>query len=330
MSLPLKAKVAVRDHWEKADSPVQKAIKEVKELLGLNVHCEPEWPILISELKTVYEDKAQLIGAVVGILQTWFATLAEILDDSSQDAWSENVVEKINELTSKLKLTVEVSETEQTSTEWSDKRLGFLVSLPKVQVYQPAQFASLFKGQLLDCFEKKKRPSQSLPIRSTTGDEWANVATDEAAEKPTQPVAAKSAFTAVEYLPNASTLPKPGTLLLKPPYHLFIHTIGNNKLEIQCSHSGTLEVLADYLKRWCRINPNLTTKPPAVEITLNQGSCGFGLTYDTLTLYSENRYAGIFTVSPTLILHLIEGQFGYDRVYSDASTWQYRRDAPFR
>lgn len=99
----------MRDKWEKTDSPVQTVIKEVKSLLGLDVHCEPEWPILISELEKVYEDKAQLIGALVGILQTWFATLAEILDDSTQDTWSEKVVEKVNELTSRLNVTVEVN-----------------------------------------------------------------------------------------------------------------------------------------------------------------------------------------------------------------------------
>ncbi|KAF7551234.1 hypothetical protein G7Z17_g5166 [Cylindrodendrum hubeiense] len=330
MSLPLKAKVAVRDKWEKADSPVQTAIKEVKGLLGLDVHCEPEWPILISELEKVYEDKAQLIGALIGITQVWFATLAEIMDDSTQDTWSEKVVEKINEVTSRLNVTLEVSETEQASTEWSDSRKGFLVLVPKVHVYQPAQFGSLFKDQLLDCFEEKKKPSQPLPIHSTTGDEWADVGIDDTTERPATTVVSKGAASIVEYLPDPNTLPKPGTLLLKPPYHLFIHALGNNKLEIQCSHSATLEVLSEYLKRWCRINPNLTTKPPAVEITLNQGSCGFGLTYDTLTLYSENRYAGIFTVSPTLILHLVEGQFGYERVYSDATTWQYRRDTPFK
>lgn len=90
---------------------------------------------------------------------------------------------------------------------------------------------------------------------------------DEAAEKPVKPTATKDTASIVDYLPDANTLPKPGTLLLKPPYHLFIHAIGNNKLEIQCSHSATLEVLSDYLKRWCRINPNLTTKVSQPHIT---------------------------------------------------------------
>lgn len=166
----------------------------------------------------------------------------------------------------------QASEIERASTGWSDRRKGFLVCIPKVHVYQPAQFGSLFKEQLLDCFEEKKKSSQSLPIHCTTGDEWADVGMDEAAEKPVKPTATKSTASIVDYLPDANTLPKPGTLLLKPPYHLFIHAIDNNKLEIQCSHSATLEVLSDYLKRWCRINPNVTTKVSQPHITPMQGT----------------------------------------------------------
>lgn len=64
----------------------------------------------------------------------------------------------------------------------------------------------------------------------------------------------------MDYLPDPNTMPKPGTLLQRAPYHLFVYASGKNKIEIECSHSQTLEVLSEYLKRWCRINPNLTTK----------------------------------------------------------------------
>lgn len=216
-------------------------------------------------------------------------------------------------------------------TEWSDSRQGFVVSVPKVHMYQPAQFAQVFMEQLLECFdEKKQQQSESLPIHSTTGDEWADVGIDETQERSTKTAESTALAPAVEFLPDPNNLPKPGTLLLKPPYHLLINSYGGNKLEIQCSHSATLDVLSQYLKRWCKINPNLTTKPPAVDIELNQGTCGFGLTYDTLTLSCENRYGSRFTVSPTLILHLVEGVLGYERVFSDASSWHYRRDAPFK
>jgi hypothetical protein len=106
---PLKVKVALRDHWEKADSPLQKSIQDVKALLGLDVYCEPQWPIIISDLEKLYDDKGQLTQAVIGLLHTWFVTIAELMDDESHEAWSENVVEKIREFTSRLKLNVEVS-----------------------------------------------------------------------------------------------------------------------------------------------------------------------------------------------------------------------------
>jgi hypothetical protein len=136
-----------------------------------------------------------------------------------------------------------------------------VVFIPKVQVYQPAQFAQVFKEQLLECFdEKKPQQSESLPIHSTTGDEWADVGVDEAPERSTKTVESTTLASIVEFLPDPNNLPKPGTLLLKPPYHLIINSYSSNKLEIQCSHSATLDVLNQYLKRWCKINPNLTTK----------------------------------------------------------------------
>lgn len=106
---PLKVKIALRDHCEKPDSPLQKSIKEVKDLLGLDVYCEPEWSIIVSDLERAYDDKGQLVQAVVGVLHAWFVTVAELMDDESHEAWSEKVVEKVREFASRLKVVVEVS-----------------------------------------------------------------------------------------------------------------------------------------------------------------------------------------------------------------------------
>ncbi|KAI5457674.1 hypothetical protein BGZ63DRAFT_493732 [Mariannaea sp. PMI_226] len=329
MSLPLKVKIAVRDFWEKVDSPLQKSIKEVKQVLGLDVYCEPQWPIIVSDLEKIYDDKGQLVQVVTSFVHTWFVTIAELMDDSNHDEWSEKVVGKVKDFgRSRLKVNVEVCEGERASTLWSDSLGAFVVSIPKVHVYQPVQFAQVFKEQLLDCFEKKtQQTSEPVPIHSTTGDEWDDVGIEETPE-PTKKMAETKTSTAVEFLPDPNNLPKPGTLLLKPPYHLIINAFGSKKIEVQCSHAGTLDVLHEYLKRWCKLNPSLSDKPPAVEIELNQGTCGFGLTYDTLKLTCEHRYGLQFTVSPTLILHLVEGVLGYERVFSDASSWHYRRTSP--
>lgn len=105
----MKAKVSVRDNWANPDSPAQKAIKSLKEVLGLEVHCEPEWPILVSELDGVWEDKSQLVASVASFLQTWFRVLTELLDDEGQEEWTDKLLTKINELCSRLNLIVEVS-----------------------------------------------------------------------------------------------------------------------------------------------------------------------------------------------------------------------------
>ncbi|KAF5003816.1 hypothetical protein FDECE_9659 [Fusarium decemcellulare] len=284
MSLPLKAKVSIRDNWTKPDCPAQKAIKNLKEVLGLQIYCEPEWPILVSELGNVWEDKSQLVASVVSFLQTWFQTLTELLEDSTQEEWADILLNKINELCSRLNLIVEVSETQKAST----------------------------------------KTTPSIPIHSTTGDEWADVRAEDVSEKSVKQRPAKSEAPVIEYLPDPNTMPKPGTLLQRVPYHLFVYSSGKNNIEIECSHSQTLEVLSEYLKRWCRINPNITTKPPAVDIELNHGTSGFGVVYDRLTLFCENRYGGIFTVSPTMILNLVEGVFGYERLTlrNDGAIWR--------
>ncbi|KAJ4260538.1 hypothetical protein NW762_007279 [Fusarium torreyae] len=329
MSIPLKAKVSIRDNWTNPDSPAQKSMRNLKYVLGLDAHCEPQWPILISELDKVFEDKSQLVVSVTSFLQTWFQVLAELLEDENQEIWTDKLLTRIRELSSRLNLTIEVSDNERTSTKWSDGHLGFVLYIPKVLVYQPVQFAGVYKEQLLDCFEEIQ-PSKPLPIHSTTGDEWADVGVDEPEEQPAKQSQASIKAPALDYLPDPNTLPKPGTLLQKAPYHLFVYASGKNKIEIECSHSETLQVLADYLKRWIRINPNITNKPPAVEIGLNHATCGFGLEYDRLTLFCENRYGSVFTISATMILNLVEGVFGYERVYGDSCSWHYRRDTPFK
>lgn len=107
-----------------------------------------------------------------------------------------------------------------------------------------------FNAQLRGCF------GSPLPvITKSAGDDWAKVKvqqgqTDrtELVERPV-PGAQKP-----HYLPNVAALPRPDELLLKPPYHLIIHSDGRSLTELHCSHSPTLEFLADYLRRWCRVN----------------------------------------------------------------------------
>ncbi|KAF5552121.1 cytochrome family 51 (sterol 14-demethylase) [Fusarium mexicanum] len=328
MSLPLKAKVSIRDNWEKPECRAQESMKKLKDVLGLDVDCEPQWQILVSELESSWEDKGELVSSVASFIHIWLEALTELLDDEAHETWTDTVLTNIRELTSRLNLTVEVSENQRPSTKWSAAQLGFILYIPKDVTRQPAQYFGLFKEQLLECFEEN-RPSKTLPIHSTTGDEWADVAAEDGEEETAEPSQAGKKAPAVDYLPDPNTMPKPSALFQQAPYHLFVYS-SSNRIEIECSHSQTLEVLAEYLKKWTKTNVNRVDKPPAVEITLNHAASGFGLECDKLTLHCENRYGPIYNISAAAILNLVEGVFGYERVYGDSTSWHYRRDTPFK
>lgn len=139
-------------------------------------------------------------------------------------------------------------------TYFSEALRGFIVALPNDEIHPIAQFKATFKDQLLTCLEKK-----SLAVRSTPGDEWTDVGA--AAQEERRPIVNEpvSAAPNVEFLPDPESLPRPSTLLLKPPYHLFIYGMGD-KMQIQCSHTPTLDFLSTYLKKWSKVNPNLINK----------------------------------------------------------------------
>jgi len=181
--------------------------------------------------------------------------MTELLDDSAHEDWTEAVLEKSKY--GRLRLFLEVSTSGEAATMWSDQRSGFVLNLPKKRLFQPAELFPIFRGELLTCFQAKKTPVSARQGVSAA-DEWADVKLDTATGKPEviekmSTSSLPTARTTVEFLPNALSLPRPDELFLRPPYHLTL-VPGGSELEIQCSHSPTLKVIAGYLERWCRVN----------------------------------------------------------------------------
>lgn len=254
---PLKAQVGIRDHWKKEDGPLQTTLRDLEGLIGHSVVIEPEWPLIVAELDSFYEDKNNLIAIVAGCVQAWAKSMMELLEDPAHADWTDTLLEKIPV---RMRVYVEVAGSASAATAWSEQRDGFVLSLPKKTVYQPAELFPVFRGGLLPCFEVKKKPQ--LPVRqadSGAADEWEGVEVDattgtaQVAQAPRASYAPAAARPKVEFLPNMASLPRPDQLFLQPPYYLsLIH--GHHQIELHCSHSPTLELLAEYLKRWCRIN----------------------------------------------------------------------------
>ncbi|KAL1837816.1 hypothetical protein VTJ49DRAFT_3381 [Mycothermus thermophilus] len=332
--LPLKAKLGIREHWTKEDSPVQQALRGLQELLGHEVVIDPEWPLIVATLDPLYQDKTNLVAVVAGCVQAWAKSMAELLDNSANETWTEQVLEKVSV---RLRAFVEVSSSDQASTSWSEERDGFVISLPKKTVVQPAQLFPVFQGGLLVCFDKPKQP-QPLAERDWEGVEVVDDATGEAEvvirEGPPAPSSKPAPTTRsnkVEFLPNVASLPRPDELLLRPPYHLTLSHAGD-RIELQCSHSPTLKVLAEYLKKWCRTNHNDSRNPPAVEIQLHQSAFGLGEMFDRMTMSTGRHGYGSpnpFTITFPMVVSLIEGVLGYDLISTDGM-WKFRRDAEFR
>ncbi|KAH6854087.1 hypothetical protein B0I37DRAFT_388235 [Chaetomium sp. MPI-CAGE-AT-0009] len=326
---PLKAQVGIRDHWTNADSPVQTSLRELQELLGRTVVVEPEWPLLIAELDTFYVDKTNLVTVVAGCIRAWAKSMTELLDDAAHAEWTEEVLVKV---TARMRVFVEVSTSAKAATTWSEQRGGFVVSLPKKQVYQPAELFPTFRQELLACFVKRATPQVRENKAAGGADDWEGVEVDTTtgkAEVVAAPIGTLTSRPKVEFMPDVASLPLPDQLFLRPPYHLTLFQ-ARHKVEVHSSHSPSLEFLAAYLKRWCRANHADARNPPAVQIKLHQSAFGLGEVFDRLTLSTEQtKYSDQFTVTSPMVVSLIEGLLGYKLISTDGG-WNFRRDAEFK
>ncbi|KAI0597099.1 hypothetical protein F4775DRAFT_265945 [Biscogniauxia sp. FL1348] len=322
--LPLRVQVGLRDSWKSDDAPVQKARASLKQLVGVDVEVEPDWHLLLTDLDSYYPDKSTFVPSVAACVQAWCESLSAIVDDEANEQWSEVLIERIK---GRLKVFVTVSASEEMALSWSEERTGFLLALPRGPIPTYMKMEALFKGALLSCFTEKTTRVVA------NADDWADISVDKTGKPDVVDAATtwsiKMPNQELDTLPHISLLPRPDDLLLNPPYHLVVYSRGQSSVEIQCSHSPTLQLLSEYLKKWCRTNSQNVQRPPAVEISLHQSSFGLGLVYDRLTMSVESRHAH-FSVTPMIVLPLVEGVLGYKSVSADGTCWVFRRDVGFK
>ncbi|KAI1385208.1 uncharacterized protein F4822DRAFT_337435 [Hypoxylon trugodes] len=308
----LTIRVGIRDHWDREDAPINTARSAVKQLLGIDIALEVAWEDLLLDLGDDYPDKSTFIPSVAAASQAFLNGLCEILEKEINPEWSDTLLERAG---GRLRVSIGASKNGEATVTWSSKDAGFNVGLPRGSIPSSNELQSHFKDKLLDCFTGPQTPPE----------DWADVSIDATYDKP----ASTKSHEYFDTLPDISILPRPDELLLKPPYHLVIYGGGKSMVEVQCSHSPTLELLAEYLKKWCKINHRDTRHPPAVEVKLHQSAFGFGLTYDRLTMSIEHRNPD-FLVSPMIVLSFVERVLNYKSVSIDSSSWIFRRDVEFK
>ncbi|KAI1121255.1 hypothetical protein F5Y10DRAFT_272259 [Nemania abortiva] len=365
--LPLKIQVGVRDSWDNNDAPVQKAICTLKEAVGVRVTVNPEWSLLHSELGSFYPDKATLVPSIAAAVEACCTTLGALADDEANSEWADALLERTE---SNIRIFVEVSTNRDLSIVWSAQQRGIILALPKSAVPSQSNMQSFFAGHLLKIFDERAARETSSPgAEPSAVDDWADVAVDNrtgnagVVELPQRDPASTHVSPVFDVIPDVETVSRPDELLLKPPYHLILYNGGKTFIEVQCSHSPTLQFLSDYLIKWSRTNHNNTTRvslrtplpnppgayisamprvfdainnyacppqPPCAEVKLHQSAFGLGVVYDRLTVNSETTRYMVQTVSPTILLALIEGVLGYKSVSQDGSSWTFRRDVEFK
>lgn len=171
-----------------------------------------------------------------------------------------------------------------------------MVTLPRGQIPYLTELESVLRGQLLNCFKKNTGTSQPTTPASrpaAPADDWADVSLDAATGKAAVVETVKKGDrygstryepplkAAYDVLPECSTLARPDDLLLKPPYHLVVYDRGSSEVEIHCSHSPSLQLLSDYLKKWCRVNQQNYNKVSLFSPHVLYRS-GSGMTADVL------------------------------------------------
>ena len=287
--------------------------------------------------------------------------------DAAQQEWAETLMEKLGPRTG-LRLYViaggggdaaESGTSIGMATSWTEEREAFMLYLPQERAVTVAgEFEAAYRGGILNCFKAKPaqneqsggdlglashRPAAagSSSGRGVSGDDWADVTMDSATGtanvvEPSLPafmgMASTSTSTAASapasYLPSLESLPRPDELFLHPPYHLIVADYGHKKIVVQGSHSPSLHLLGEYMKRWCRLNHQDSRRPPAVEVKYNQSCWGASSMFDMVTLTSEGN--SIFEFNPAIVLAFVEGVLGYEKVSTEQGLWTYRRVTPFK
>jgi hypothetical protein len=157
-----------------------------------------------------------------------------------------------------IRLIVQVADEARVKTSWLEDRSTFIISLPKKTSPQGLNTApSAFAEDLETIFE----PHQSLDRKSSQNqddDDWAELtsnADNKSLNIGTRPDA-PSAHSIPNDLPSLQTLPRPEILFQTTlPYLMHVSSNGTNKVTVNGTHEPSLRLLAEYLQRWIKTDP---------------------------------------------------------------------------
>lgn len=217
----------LREHWEKIDSPTQKSITALAELIGSSVTILLEPTILWGELRKHYPDQANFIPGITSVVKVWADVLTARLSDDDNEEWTEQLLDRLNQEGRGLNARVEAKSGTQVTTSISKSDSTIIIGIP--QAPPPYRNASAyFVTDFTNLFAKS----------STTGqedDDWASVA------MPSRTPGAQNATAGAAMLtelPSLDSLPRPEILFAtQTPYHMILK-VTHDSLLVYGSHQG--------------------------------------------------------------------------------------------
>jgi hypothetical protein len=162
-------------------------------------------------------------------------------------------------------------------TRFDKEKQAFCILLPRGTFPAPTDMVSSFMAGLPETL-KNEQPAASLAAATVPDAEEPSpsvLAPEAHAAPPASnahstspaalPVAKRGGYT---YMPDVKAMAKPDELLLKPPYYLVVYANNRESVEVECSHSPTLQMLAEYLKKWVKTNQGDRKKvcPQSMEL----------------------------------------------------------------
>ncbi|KAJ7446702.1 hypothetical protein FB451DRAFT_1055014, partial [Mycena latifolia] len=245
---PLKVRMDIRDLWDSSKSSVPDSVSSLNKILGHTITPRVEWPVMWSGLKERFPDNTVFVPTVVRYTIAWYERLSGRLENDAYADWTEQLLNVLtDESTRKAPAGPGIT---RPSTKWNAKLATFHLCVPNTEPVSQSKLDSSFDKDFENLFNT---------YVDAKDDDWADVAVETRA-KPTTTVFAPNEPPPVTRLPVLDALARPHELFTaNGPYILIVEERGA-MIVVQCSHEPSLELLAAYLNKWGKSNPNDSLK----------------------------------------------------------------------
>ena len=349
--LPVVIRRDIRDQFESDKSPLQEALKLVRQTIGYTVVVDPDWKIVWSDCEKHFDDKSTFVPYVISQITTLCDVLQTKLEDEEPD-WTETFLERI-EQAGALKVIVQLHDNQRVHLSLSNHST-FILSLSS----KPSTSGSPAQDLLHDLdnlFSKSSQPLSSGERQDDTSSMITSAASDfddfEPVFTPTSSVfglpsrpAAQHPSTTPQTFPSLASLARPDILLSKIAIHIIHLRIERirqpdrsqpDRITLQATHEPSLKLLHEYFLKYNRSDPQTREKIPLLRHTLGQSCLGPGMAHDTLIIepFSQMSARSGAVMNVALYQAFIESVLGYEVVHRGQSgaevAWEYRRTTPF-